>query len=196
MGIAWGEQGAESVWVPVVVRNRPERWDAYDSDVVFEVKLPPGSGSGPLVYKPYLREIGRHSAPGYRATLGLCYLWDRYGSNKGIFKQATIPRLARNDQGELVNSDGEVLLTKTKPTVQSVHDRRGEKAGAYGLVSWHWMIRAIACITLSKQPRIPTRRRSAILYSATLTWSLSAIRQSTKHPAAESDCLEAHEATG
>ena len=128
MGIAWGEQGAESVWVPVVVRNRPERWDAYESDVVFEVNLPPGSGSGPLVYKPYLREIGRHSAPGYRATLGLCYLWDRYGSNKGIFSQATIPRLARNDQGELVNSDGEVLLTKqNQPISQYMIGKRGNR---------------------------------------------------------------------
>ena len=118
MGIAWGERGAESVWVPVVVRNRPERWNAYESDVVFEVNLPPGSGSGPLVYKPYLREIGRNSAPGYRATLGLCYLWDRYGANKGRFIQATIPRLARNDQGELVDSDGEVLLTKQNQPIR------------------------------------------------------------------------------
>ncbi|MCY3994406.1 MAG: hypothetical protein OXF50_24495 [Caldilineaceae bacterium] len=107
-----GETGAESVWVPVVVRNRPERWDAYDSHVVFEVQLPPGSGSGPLVYKPYLREIGRHSAPGYRAALGLCYLWDRYGANNGRFIQATIPRLARNDDGDLLGVDGSVLLTK------------------------------------------------------------------------------------
>lgn len=112
MGIAWGETGAESVWVPVVVRNRPERWDAYDSHVVFEVQLPPGSGSGPLVYKPYLREIGRHSAPGYRAALGLCYLWDRYGANNGRFIQATVPRLARNDDGDLLGVDGSVLLTK------------------------------------------------------------------------------------
>ena len=126
MGIAWGEQGAESVWVPVVVRNRPERWDAYDSDVVFEVKLPPGSGSGPLVYKPYLREIGRHSAPGYRATLGLCYLWDRYGANKGRFIQATIPRLRRNDQGELVDSDGEVLLTKQNQPIGQYMIGKGE----------------------------------------------------------------------
>ena len=112
MGISWGEQGAESVWVPVVVRNRPDRWDAYDSHLVFEVQLPPGSGSGPLVYKPYLREIGRHSAPGYRAALGLCYLWDRYGANNGRFIQATIPRLARNNDGDLVGADGTVLLTK------------------------------------------------------------------------------------
>ncbi|MCY3899287.1 MAG: hypothetical protein OXF86_11975 [Caldilineaceae bacterium] len=112
MGIAWGETGAESVWVPVVVRNRPERWDAYDSHVVFEVQLPPGSGSGPLVYKPYLREIGRHSAPGYRAALGLCYLWDRYGANNGRFIQATVPRLTRNDDGDLLGADGSVLLTK------------------------------------------------------------------------------------
>ena len=119
MGITWGERGAESVWVPVVVRNRPERWDAYDSLVVFEVKLPPGSGSGPLVYKPFLREIGRHSAPGFRSALGLCYLWDRYGANSGRFIQATVPRLARNDNGDLVGADGAVLLTKQgQPIVQ------------------------------------------------------------------------------
>ena len=126
MGIAWGERGAESVWVPVVVRNRPERWDAYESDVVFEVNLPPGSGSGPLVYKPYLREIGRHSAPGYRATLGLCYLWDRYGANKGRYIQATVPRLARNDQGKLVDSDGEVLLTKQKQPISQYMIGKGK----------------------------------------------------------------------
>lgn len=126
MGIAWGERGAESVWVPVVVRNRPERWDAYESDVVFEVNLPPGSGSGPLVYKPYLREIGRHSAPGYRATLGLCYLWDRYGANKGRFIQATIPRLARNDQGELIDSAGEVLLTKQNQPISQYMIGKGD----------------------------------------------------------------------
>lgn len=126
MGIAYGARGAESVWVPVVVRNRPERWDAYGSDVVFEVKLPPGSGSGPLVYKPYLREIGRHSAPGYRAKLGVCYLWDRYGANNGRFIQATIPRLARNDQGELVGSDGEVLLTKQNQPISQYMIGKGK----------------------------------------------------------------------
>ena len=126
MGIAWGDRGAESVWVPVVVRNRPERWDAYDSDVVFEVKLPPGSGSGPLVYKPHLREIGRHSAPGYRATLGLCHLWDRYGANNGRFIQATIPRLARNDDGDLVSADGEVLLTKKNQPISQYMIGKGE----------------------------------------------------------------------
>ena len=126
MGIAWGERGAESVWVPVVVRNRPDRWDAYDSHVVFEVQLPPGSGSGPLVFKPYLREIGRHSAPGYRATLGLCYLWDRYGANNGRFIQATVPRLARNDDGDLVGADGSVLLTKQGQPVNQYMTGKGK----------------------------------------------------------------------
>lgn len=111
-GIPWGDLNRGGVWSPVRVVNRPIAGNAYNHELILDVDLPPGSTSGPLVYRPILRALSVNSAPGYRAMLGLCYLWDRYGANGGKFIQATRPRFARNAGGQLWNPQGQVRIDK------------------------------------------------------------------------------------
>lgn len=111
-GIPWGDLQRGGVWSPVRVVNRPVAGNAYNHELILDVDLPPGSTGGPLIYRPILRALSVNSATGYRAMLGLCYLWDRYGATGGRFTQATRPRFARNDDGLFVSENGEVLTSK------------------------------------------------------------------------------------
>ena len=62
----------------VMVRDCP-RAGRLDDWVSLAVDLPPGSGSGPQVDRERLRYWGAHSAPAYRALLGLAYAWHNPG---------------------------------------------------------------------------------------------------------------------
>ena len=97
----------------VVVRDMPRVWNAYDDMVTFEISLPPGiNAQGPIVYRPALRRLGQQSAMRYRAELGLCWLWDRYGARNGRYIQPTRPRFARDDQDRLIDARKALLLNK------------------------------------------------------------------------------------
>lgn len=110
--LAWGEPGARTGRAAVQVPDIPQTPTEYGAVVRFVIELPPGAGNGPLVYKPFLRKIARWSAPAYRAALTLAYLWDRYGSRKGRYIQPTIPRLARDHAGRLIDRDGQIITAK------------------------------------------------------------------------------------
>lgn len=105
-----GTGGSRAV---VVVRDIPRVWNAYDDMVTFEISLPPGiNARGPIVYRPALRRLGQQSAMRYRAELGLCWLWDRYGARNGRYIQPTRLRFARDDQDRLIDAENALLLNK------------------------------------------------------------------------------------
>lgn len=110
--LAWGEPGARTGRAAVQVPDIPQTPTEYGATVRFVVELPPGAGNGPLVYKPFLRKIARWSAPAYRAELTLAYLWDQHGTRKGRYIQPTIPRLARDAAGRLIDRDGQIITAK------------------------------------------------------------------------------------
>ena len=120
----YGDPGGFTARAVVMVQDRPLAWNQYDAPVRMIIELPPGSGNGPSVYKPFLREIGRLSAPGFRAELNLCYLWDRFGATKGRYIQQTRPRLARRSDGLLLDANGRVLLLKGGQPRPELHDRQ------------------------------------------------------------------------
>ena len=117
--LAWGEPGARAGRAAVQIPDIPQTPTEYGATVRFVVELPPGAGNGPLVYKPSLRKIARWSAPAYRAELTLAYLWDQHGTRKGRYIQPTIPRLARDHAGRLIDRDGQIIIAKDgKPIVK------------------------------------------------------------------------------
>ena len=53
-------------WAIMTLRSLPGERPALSDPVVFDVRLPPGAGSGPAVDRPALREAGRISSPAFR----------------------------------------------------------------------------------------------------------------------------------
>ena len=66
----------------VVVTEFPEGNARLDDWLHFAVNPLPGSGVGPRVNRERLRYWGAHSAPAYRALLGLAYLWFEPGKTR------------------------------------------------------------------------------------------------------------------
>ena len=58
-------------WFLMRLRTLPGERPARSDPVVFEVALPPGSGHGPAVNRPALREAGRVSSPAFRIGLAV-----------------------------------------------------------------------------------------------------------------------------
>ena len=53
-------------WAIMTLRSLPGERPALSDPVVFDVRLPPGTGPGPAVDRPALREAGRVSSPAFR----------------------------------------------------------------------------------------------------------------------------------
>ena len=82
-----------------------------DDRAIAHIELPPGSGHGPLIHRPSLRALGLHSAPQYRAALGMAYhWWDRAINGKYILPQRR--RLARSPTGLPVTITGEIITDR------------------------------------------------------------------------------------
>ena len=115
-------------WAAVIVRNMPVLSNK-SSPVVFDVSLPPGAEVGPMVHRPTLRQYGVTSAPAYRATLGLAYLWNRHLTHKGKRLSSTVPVVRRDDAGHLIGAGGNVLTAKGGVPVKHWSDRRAIRTG-------------------------------------------------------------------
>ena len=102
-------------WFPTRVVNLPTRADDW---LLVDVELPPGSGQGPLVHRPTLRSYGVHSAPAYRAYLAATYQWDEYLTNCGRVVQATRPGVKRDDDGNILDRNGQHILGKNNRPVR------------------------------------------------------------------------------
>lgn len=82
-----------------------------DDKAIAQINLPPGSGHGPLVHKPTLRQLGVQSAPQYRAALGMAYhWWDQ--AVKGNYIRPYRKSLLTNSEGIPLNSAGEIIRDK------------------------------------------------------------------------------------
>ena len=99
-------------WAPVILNTR--ELSRRDDDVVFTVSLPDDATVGPMVEKEYVRLLGLISAPKFQAYFALCDLFHRHGVKKGkdgkfYIADPTKPVERRNDEGYLLNAQGEVI---------------------------------------------------------------------------------------
>ena len=129
-----GRHGPEfpNFWSCVLVRKRPGYFGMEsDDELLLDVRLPEGSGSGPLVHRPTLRRWGVQSAPAYRAALGLAYYWNRYLTVDGRRLRPIVPAVKRNRGGHLLGADGEVLRLKDGRPATHWADRRAVRTGGF-----------------------------------------------------------------
>ena len=81
LGIEYETAGGHGgIWFAVTVRSMPRAGAALDDLFIFEVLLPPGSGTGPMVDRRHVR-----------LYLALCWFWDRYGTYGGRLIGADVP---------------------------------------------------------------------------------------------------------
>ena len=120
--ISW----AGGCWRPVSLTNLP---GSPTDNVVLDVELPKGSGRGPMVYRPTLRQLGVRSAPEYRAYLGLAALRNRYLTANGKLLAPTVPEVRRDASGALLDAFGKVVLGKGGIPVKHWSDKRAVRTG-------------------------------------------------------------------
>ena len=88
--------GKPALWMPLAVRQKPERW-ALDDEVRIEVLCPPGSADGPLVDMSKMLELSTKSAPQWRAYIAAKSLtWVPGKTRKPVSKRRGVWGDSRN----------------------------------------------------------------------------------------------------
>ena len=89
------------------VDDLPTAGTALDDLIRFYVRHLPGSDHGPLIARANARRWGLMSAPAWRATIRLAYLWDEAKARNGGRRiYATRPAVQRARDGVLIGRDG------------------------------------------------------------------------------------------
>ena len=102
---------------------------SLDSRVAILSRLPSGSGVGPPIDRKMLRQLGKQSAPAYRAFLYLACEWDRYGGHKGRLVRPTRPAVLRDTAGHILEATGIIALEKGRRPATSPHHPRAVQTG-------------------------------------------------------------------
>lgn len=99
-------------WRPVMVRVLPN-FDNLDSEAVFDIDLPDSSGPGPIIDRKPLYLAGAKSDPAFDLEINLAFYWDRAKvSNGGTRIYATRPEAVRDALGNLLDREGNLILTQ------------------------------------------------------------------------------------
>ena len=101
-----------------------------NDDVIFTVTLPQDVTGGPMVEKEKVRLIGLYSDPKWHAYLALCDLFHRYGvyprkKSKYYIWIPTKPVERRNNEGHLLNVDGQVIHDARGNPVTDAYSKEG-----------------------------------------------------------------------
>ena len=115
------------------VDDLPTAATGLDDPILFHVRHPPNGDHGPMIERTGARRWGVVSAPAWRSTIRLAYLWDdAKHRNNGARVYATRPVVARGPGGALLGSDGKPLRDCHGAVVMDWSDRRAVILGAEG----------------------------------------------------------------
>ena len=115
------------------VDDLPTTTTALDDPIRFHVRHLPSSNRGPMIERAATRRWGVVSAPTWRSTIRLAYLWDeakRRNNNARVY--ATRPVVARGAGGVILGADGRPLRDRHGAVVTDWSDRRAVILGADG----------------------------------------------------------------
>ena len=117
------------------VDDLPTPATPLDTPIRFHVRHLPGSDRGPMFERAAARRWGVVSAPAWRASIRLAYLWDEAKRrNHGARVYATRPVVARaaGPGSPLIGTDGKPLRDRRGAVVTDWSDRRAVILGADG----------------------------------------------------------------
>ena len=115
------------------VDDLPTAATVLDDPIRFHVRHLPNSDYGPMIERAGARRWGVVSAPAWRSTIRLAYLWDdAKHRNNAARVYATRPVVARGTDGVILNADGKPLRDRRGAMVTDWSDRRAVVLGANG----------------------------------------------------------------
>ena len=134
----WKLDGTRVTWELAVVRTAlsackhfQPRITRLDDAIVFRVEHLPGSEHGPLIDRDLVRGWAAVSAPAWRTSLRLAYLWDKAkAANNGARIYATRPVVARGAGGVILGADDKPLRDRRGAVVKDWSDPRAVHLGA------------------------------------------------------------------
>ena len=130
LGVEWeAPDGSGGVRLVVAVRDRPRDRALLDDVCRFEVLLPPGSSSGPLVDRHHLRLLGLDSAPAFRLYLALCWLWDVHGTFQGRLIGTTMPEAKVDPAGYILDAHGRHITERDGSASRRPTHKRAVRSG-------------------------------------------------------------------
>ena len=100
-------------WNVVQVLAMPEKTTKMTDALPLIIRYPDGvQDNGPMIDVERMRQYGLVSASKWRAWIRLHYLWDTARQRNGGYTiYTTIPKVKRNDEGYLLNTKGELILS-------------------------------------------------------------------------------------
>ena len=115
----------------VINVHKLPKWNAQlDERLEFDVYNLEGSVGGPLIHRERLRELGRVSAPAWRAFLRLAYIWDDVKRKRGGRRlYAKRPEVKRGSGGVILDVDNKPVLKSGGAPVTNWADPRAVKTG-------------------------------------------------------------------
>ena len=115
------------------VDDLPTAATRLDDPIRFYVRHLPGSDRGPMLDRASARRWGVVSAPTWRSTIRLAYLWDEAKRrNNGARVYATRPVVARGADGVILGANGKPLRNPRRAVVTDWSDRRAVMLGVNG----------------------------------------------------------------
>ena len=114
----------------VNVHKLPRLNTPLDERLEFDVYSLEGSVGGPLIHRERLRELGRVSAPAWRAFLRLAYMWDDVKRKRGGRRlYAKRPEVKRGSGGVILDDNNEPVFKRGGAPVTNWADPRAVRTG-------------------------------------------------------------------
>jgi len=115
------------------IDDLPTAATRLDDMISFRVRHLPESDHGPMIERASTRRWRLVSAPAWRGTIRLAYLWDAAKArNNGARVYATRPVVARGPGGVILGANGKPLRDRRGAVVMDWSDRRAVILGANG----------------------------------------------------------------
>ena len=166
--IPWVVGTTAGGWWPVSLRFAPGLDAQLDDQVILDVRIPPGSGDGPVIARPDLVQLGVTSGPGFRAYIavhsvawrpgvtrrphprnGKFHLWSADAGNYLVLTRADRRRLAFgvHDKRNRTRANQDAAWEKL-PGVEILSRRAVSRDGEGGWL----MVPSAAAAAIGKRP--------------------------------------------
>ena len=161
------DTGAMRKWRPVWVKSPLSMDSKNDAPIHMRVEMPPDARQGYMILKHTHRLLGKKSGPQFNAYHTISWLWDKHATvtvkKQTYLIDPTRPIDRRNERGEIVDKDGNPILTaKGTPITNLYHDRviaQGDRednpaADRYPVLSRNDLIAACMPKATTANPRV------------------------------------------